>query len=184
MKLEYSIKHSSPKFDLDAWLKENEPAINKFHFKRVEKIHQHYVEVVDEFREFLNCSETIADSEGQFLKPINIYNAIEYYKIRIEKLWLILNLRLYKTNNVNKETGVKYIVMRAFWIDDKGKPFRKFSKNLGAESKVMVKGKIPTSDLDSVEDFILTLMWDLYYFEYLDASVAGFDEDGNLVIPE
>ena len=94
------------------------------------------------------------------------------------------NMRLYKTYNVNKDTQVRYVVMRAFWIDDNGKPFRKFSKNLGAENKVLVKGQIPTSDLDSVEDYILTLMWDLYYFEYLDDSVYGIDSDGNLVIPE
>lgn len=73
--------------------------------------------------------------------------------------------------------------MRAFWIDDKGKPFRKFSKNLGAENKVLVRGKIPTGDLDAVEDYILTVMWDLYYFEYLDNSEYGLDSEGNIYIP-
>jgi hypothetical protein len=70
--------------------------------------------------------------------------------------------------------------MRAFWIDDKGKPFRKFSKNLGAEGKVVVKGKIPTSDLNAVSDYILTLMCDLYNFEYIDNSDAGIDSEGNI----
>ena len=180
MKIDYSIKHTIPKFDLDSWLSETEKEVNKVYMKRLKGLYDHYGELLVEFREFLNSSEKIIDSEGSTLNAIDIYNAIEYYKIRIEKLWLIFNLRLYKTFNVNKDTQVRYIVMRAFWIDDKGKPFRKFSKNLGAESKVLVKGKIPQSDLDAVGDYILTLMWDLYYFEYIDNSEAGIDSEGNI----
>ena len=183
MKIEYSIKQSTPKFSLEAWLNENEPVVNKSHLKKVERIYQHYHELKDEFREFLNSTENVVDAQGIPLAPIEIYNAIEYYKIRIQKLWLIFNLKLYKTYNVNKETQVRYIVMRAFWIDDKGKPFRKFSKNLGAENKVLVRGKIPVSDLESVEDYILTLMWDLYYFEYINDAEVEYDEEGNIVIP-
>ncbi len=180
MKIDYSIKHSVPKFNLDSWLIENEPEVSKVHFKKIERLYNHYGELLDEFRDFLNSSEKIIDSQGSTLTAIDIYNAIEYFKIRIEKLWLIFNLRLYKTYNVNKDTQVRYIVMRAFWIDDKGKPFRKFSKNLGAEGKVVVKGKIPTSDLNAVSDYILTLMCDLYHFEYIDNSGAGIDSEGNI----
>jgi hypothetical protein len=184
MKIDYSLKHSSAKFNFDNWLSENEPVISKVRLQKIKSIYQHYLELKDEFREFLNSTDSIFDEDGTLLSAIEIYNAIEYYKIRIEKLWLMFDLKLYKTYNVNKDTQVRYVVMRAFWIDDNGKPFRKFSKNLGAENKVLVKGQIPTSDLDSVEDYILTLMWDLYYFEYLDDSVYGIDLEGSLVIPE
>lgn len=182
MKIEFNLKQSTPKFNLDIWLSDKEPVMNIFQLKKVEKIYQHYLELKDDFREFLNSTDNIVDSEGTTLSAIDIYNAIEYYKIRIEKLWLIFNLKLYKTYNVNKDTQIRYIVMRAFWIDDKGKPFRKFSKNLGAENKVLVRGKIPTGDLDAVEDYILTLMWDLYYFEYISDYEVGYDEEGNIVI--
>ncbi len=183
MKIEFNLKQNTPKFDLDKWLSENEPVLHELQLKKVERLYQHYLELKDDFREFLNSTDNIVDSEGTTLSAIDIYNAIEYYKIRIEKLWLIFNLKLYKTYNVNKDTQVRYIVMRAFWIDDKGKPFRKFSKNLGAENKVLVRGKIPTGDLDAVEDYILTVMWDLYYFEYLDNSEYGLDSEGNIYIP-
>lgn len=73
--------------------------------------------------------------------------------------------------------------MRALWMDDNGKTYRKFSKNLGAEGKVLVNGKIPPMVLDNVKNYIMSLMWDLYYFEYLDDSVAGIDSEGNLYIP-
>ena len=182
MKIEYSIKHNSPKFNLDKWLSQNEPVIKKSHLKKIESIYNHYGVLLDDFRDFLNCSEQIIDTDGCTLTPIQIYNAIEYFKIRIKKLWLIFNLKLYKTDNVNKETQVRYIVMRAYWVDDEGKPFRKFSKNLGAENKVLVRGKIPQTDIESVEDYILTLMTDLYYFEYINDSEAGMDEEGNIRI--
>ena len=71
--------------------------------------------------------------------------------------------------------------MRAFWISDEtGKPMRYFSKNLGAENKVLSNGKIPTHLLNSIEEDILTLMWDLYGQEYLNFGYeSGMDENGN-----
>jgi hypothetical protein len=180
MKIDYSIKHSVPSFNLETWLSQNEPKMNKTHLEKVKWLFNHYGELLDDFREFLDTKESIVDSEGKTLSAVEIYNAIEYYKIRIEKLWLIFKLRLYRTTNINKETQVRYIVMRAFWIDEKGKPFRKFSKNLGAENKVLVRGQIPNSDIKAVEDYILTLMQDLYYFEYVNNDEAGIDEEGNI----
>ena len=182
MKIEYSIKHATKLFDLDSWLGENEPKIKTSHLNKIKGLQGHYKELVDDFKELLRTSENLTDSDGIVLTPIEIYNAIEYYKIRIQKLWLIFGLRLYKTINVNKETKSRYIVMRAFWVDDKGKPFRKFSKNLGAENKVLVKGVIPPSELDAVEDYIISLMWDLYYFEYISDDEVGFDTEGNIMI--
>ena len=67
------------------------------------KFHLEYNEVIEEFKKFLGCKEIVLDSEGNQLTPIYIYNAIEQYKIRIQKLMLIFNLRLYKTYNVNKK---------------------------------------------------------------------------------
>lgn len=183
MKIEYSVKRATKVFDFDSWLQKNEPKIKGQHMTNLSWLFGHYEELIDDFKTFLTTMEAHTDEDGIELSPIEIYNAIEYYKIRIQKLWLIFGLRLYKTENVNKDTKVRYIVMRAFWIDDTGKPFRKFSKNLGAANKVYVKGKIPTSDLDAVEDYILTLMSNLYYFEYISQDEYGIDTEGNLRIP-
>ena len=181
MKIDYSIKYLNPNFDFESWLIAlKKGSINKtFHSK--EDIDNEYDEVVMNFRNFLNSVENVSDKDGNPLTPLQIYNAINYFKIRIEKLILIFNLRLYKTYNVNKNTQVRYIVMRAFWISDEtGKPMRYFSKNLGAENKVLSNGKIPTHLLNSIEEDILTLMWDLYGQEYLNFGYeSGMDENGN-----
>ena len=173
MKIQFSIKYNTPKEGINRWIEENKPVAKKLD----EGILAEYLEVVDEFKEFLNSDGEIVDKEGKMLRPIDVYNAVEYYKVRIRKLLLMLDLKLYKTHNVNKDTQVRYIVMRAFWIDDKGKPFRYFSKNLGAENKVLVNGKIPIKMMESVEDYIKTLMWDLYWFEYIDDSVMESMDD-------
>lgn len=178
MKIHYSTKNSVPKFNLDNWLSENESKMNKTHPENTKWLYDHYDEVLNDFRAFLETKETVIDTDGKSLTPVEIYNAIEYYKIRIEKLWLMFKLKLYETTNVNKETKVRYIVMRAFWIDEKGKPFRKFSKNLGAENKVKVRGQIPSSDIKAVKDYIFMLMKELYYFEYINNDFKYIkDED-------
>ena len=136
MKLQYNINYDKPKFDADQWLKENKPKFSDSDFPWATRIKEEYGEIVTEFTSFLKSTEGLEDSRGVSLKPVDVYNAVEYYKIRISKINLIMNLKLYKTHNVNKETKVRYIVMRAMWIDNDGKPYRYFSKNLGAKHRV------------------------------------------------
>lgn len=183
MKIEFSIQYNSPKVDIENWLQEFRQEITNFKVKGWGGPLGHVEELIDDFTAFLHAKEPIVDKSGKELTPKDIYHAIEHYKIRFQKLSLIFNLKLYMTHNVNKETGVRYIVMRAMWIDENGKTYRKFSKNLGAESKVVVNGKIPVKIMESVEDYIKTLMWDQYYFEYIDDSEADFDQDGYIMIP-
>lgn len=186
MKIDYYINHKgNKKFDHLKWLEDIDKSIKIDKLKKWvgDAVYVHYQELLEEFNEFINSLEVITDKEGNQLNPIQIYNAIEYYKIRFEKLLLIFNLKLYQTFNVNKDTKVRYIVMRAFWIDEKGKKYRYFSKNLGAENKVLINGKIPVNIMESVEDYILVLMWDLYIYEYFEPGEFGVDLDGNIVIP-
>ena len=186
MKIDYDIRSLNPRFDLDNWLLTQKKGEVKKSFFYVEDINEEYKVVLANFRSFLNSIESVTDQKGIPLTPINIYNAINFFKIRIEKLNLIFNLRLYKTYNVNKISKVRYIVMRAFWISDEtGKPIRHFSRNIGAENRVLSNGKIPKHMIESIEDDILTLMWDAYQAEYLDAMdrfLTGTDQDGNFII--
>lgn len=176
-------KNWSYGFDLEQWLKVHKPR-KSYNVDFWEDIVTEHKEVVDEFRKLLNSNEQITDTKGNVLTPLNLYNLINEYQVRIDKLALIFNLRLHKTHNENKKTGVKYIVMRVFWIDAKGKNVRWFSRNLGAESKVLVNGNIPINQLDAMGKEMIMLMWDQYQIEYLGAEETGVDEDGNNVIIE
>jgi hypothetical protein len=176
-------KNWSNGFDLEQWLKVHKPK-RGYDVDFWQDIVTEHEEVVDEFRKLLNSKEQITDAQGNVLTPLNLHNLINEYQVRIDKLALIFNLRLHKTLNENKKTGVKYIVMRVFWIDAKGKNVRWFSRNLGAESKVYVNGKIPINQLEAMEKEMIMLMWDQYQIEYLGAEETGVDEDGNNVIME
>lgn len=171
-------------FNLDSWMS------TRLNVKRRggefwDEIHLEYDEVVEEFRSLLETKEQVFDTKGNPLSPLNLYILVNEYKMRIDKLMLIFNLRLYKTYNENKKSGIKYVVMRAFWIDDQGKNVRWFSKNLGPENKVEINGKIPIHLLDAVEDHILKVMWDQYQIDYLGGDqVTTLDDDGNNLIKD
>jgi hypothetical protein len=183
MKLEYNVKRPEGKFDLESWMTKNAPKMRKSRISDLGPWVGHYEELIEEFRDFLNTSEDVTDETGTKLTPNQIYNAIEYYKIRIQKVWQILDLKMYLTYNLNKVTGVRYIVYRCLWIDDRGQPYKRFSKNLGAENKILVNGKIPDSDIKYLNQYMTTLMLDLYAFEYFNPDEVGIDEDGEIVIP-
>lgn len=171
-------------FNVDTWLIENTPKqLRSSTFW--DEVHLEYNEVVQEFRTLLETKEQVIDKKGNLLTPLNLYILINEYKMRIEKLMLIFNIRLYKTENENKKTGKKYIVMRAFWIDHLGKKVRWFSKNIGPKDNVLVNGNIPTHLFDDVEQYILYVMWDQYGIEYLGwDQITSWDADGNNIVVE
>jgi len=181
MKLTEYDKKWKPIFDLEKWLEERKPK-KKQSGAFWDDVHLEYEEVLQEFKSFLQSTEKITDSHDATLTPFDIYNVVERYKIRIEKLMLIFDLKLYKTYNINRKTDVRYIVFRAFWIDHFGKPMRYFSRNIGAENKVISNGIIPPHLKKEVENYILQLMWDQYIIDYNDNYETGYDEDGNNVI--
>jgi len=113
----------------------------------------------------IKLQESLKNEKGELLSPIEIYHMILISKIVIEKLSLMINLKLYKSTNLNNSSKATYIVMRAFWIDWNGKLYRKFSKNLGADYKVLINNEIPQYKIDQVEEDILMMMWDQYNLE-------------------
>ncbi|NDA63758.1 MAG: hypothetical protein EBX50_17265 [Chitinophagia bacterium] len=182
MKIEYDINRLDGKFDLDAWLNSEAP-------KNIDRVDAelnwwrgHYEELIEDFKAFFGSTEDVFDEQDNKLTPNQLFNAVRYYMIRIQKLWLILEGRLYQTTNFHKESGVKYVVYRANWIDSNGMPFKKFSRNLGREDRVLVNGQVPPSDYRYVKQYISQLMIDLYTFEYLSPHEIGVDEGGEIVI--
>jgi len=167
-------------FSFDEWIQNHIPKWKYTPFW--EEINSEYHSVVDDFEDLLKSKELITDKAGNTLTPADIYNLINEYKIRVEKLMLIYNIRLYKTLNENKRSGIKYIVMRAFWIDHMGKNVKWFSRNIGPENKVLVNDQIPVHALETIEEDILHLMWGQYQIEYLGAEETGVDYDGNTIL--
>ena len=131
----------------------------KFLFNELDKLKS-------EFKSLINKDESILDENGKNVSPITVYNWIEQKKIQIDKVRLMIDHVISYGTNLHAPTGVKYVVFRAYWINNQGKKFRKFAKNIGSEEKVLVKGKVPTYKLDEVEKEIDQMMWDQYKSEY------------------
>ena len=120
----------------------------------------------DRFRTDMKDSGSIQNENGGNLSPTEIYNQVQGHKNRINKVRLIIQNEFSILNNLHKPSGVKYIVARAYWLDNSGKRFRKFSKNIGPEDRVKVNGKISESMLGSVAKDLEDMMWKEYLFEY------------------
>jgi hypothetical protein len=131
----------------------------KFLFSELEK-------VKSEFRDVINKKETVVDEKGQSISPLVIYNWIEAKKIQIDKVRLMIEHEISSGTNLHTPTGVRYVVYRAYWINNQGKKYRKFAKNIGAEDKVLVNGEVPKFKIAEVEKEIDNMMWEQYKSEY------------------
>jgi hypothetical protein len=120
----------------------------------------------ERFRFDLLDSSRMVDDKGNHITPLKTTELISAAMIRIEKLRLVINHEISIVKNHHKPTGVNYIVARTYWIDSRGKKFRKFAKNLGAEEKVMVKGKVTKERMKQLELEIDTMMLNQYRMEY------------------
>jgi hypothetical protein len=131
----------------------------KFLFTELEKLKS-------EFRDYINKKEPIVDEKGQSIPAVTIYNWIESKRIQINKVRLMIDHEISYGTNLHNPTGVRYVVFRAYWINNQGKKFRKFAKNIGSEDKVLVNGEVPKYKIDEVNKEIDKMMWEQYKSEY------------------
>jgi hypothetical protein len=103
---------------------------------------------------------------GEELSPGEIKMALLQLEIRIKKVRLMIEHEYYIIKNHHKPTNVNYIVVRSNWLDNNGNKFKKFSKNIGAEEKVLVDGKVPPRKLDEAKKEIDSMMLEYYKQEY------------------
>jgi hypothetical protein len=114
----------------------------------------------------LKDNGTLVGSNGQNLSPLEIMNLIQQHKNRISKIRLMIENTFSIVKNTHQPSGVKYVVVRSYWIDKNGKKYRKFAKNIGAEDKVCVNGDVPESTKKSVYNEIYKMMQEEYKKEY------------------
>lgn len=124
------------------------------------------VKLKNNFRFSLNDSNEVFDESGNPMTPLRTTDSISDKMRQIDKLRLVIQHDLSIVKNLHKPSGVNYVVARAYWLDDKGKKFRKFAKNIGSDEKVMENGKIPAWRIEQVEREIDKMMLNQYREEY------------------
>lgn len=82
----------------------------------------------------------------------------------------MIEFKIYINTNINP-SGIKYVLAKSCWISNKnGKVIKKFTKLMGQEDEVKVRGKIPASLMDNIEKELEKAMWNEYCLEYSPTS--------------
>jgi hypothetical protein len=158
---------NSSEFDpFEEWLNDDkfEPSVYSDGTKRhlIEELNR----LKDSFRSNISSLLGSSGKNANEFSGIQVVYAIQSGKNQIDKLRLVIQNDIYIVSNLHKPTGVIYIVARANWIDNQGKKFRKFAKNIGSDQKVLVNGKIPDWKKNEVRKELYDLMLKQYRSEY------------------
>lgn len=119
-----------------------------------------------EFVEFLDSNDkmTAVTSNVGGARVVNHY--INAYIIRIKKIRMMIDFKVYLNTSKNAY-GTKYLLAKSCWISNKnGKVVKKFSRVIGQDDLIRVKGKVPSKVLDDAEKELEKAMWDEYCKEY------------------
>ena len=119
-----------------------------------------------EFIDFLDSNDkmTAVTSNIGGARLVNQY--IQAYIIRIKKIRMMIDFKIYLNTSKNAY-GTKYVVAKSCWISNiNGKVIKKFSRVIGQDDLVRVKGKIPPKLLDDIEKELEKAMWNQYCIEY------------------
>lgn len=119
-----------------------------------------------EFQKAINNRDKLVDEQGNPISISTVEKWTKMKKVQIQKVRLMIQHEVSHGTNLHTPTGVRYVVYRAYWIDNNGKKFRKFAKNIGSEDKVLVNGKVPLFKVQEVEEEIFKMMLEQYKSEY------------------
>jgi hypothetical protein len=132
----------------------------KFLLNELEKVKNH-------IRTNIAVKEPLRDDFGNFLSPMEIHRLVESYRLKINKLRLMINYELMLAHNTYLRSNIVYVAARGLWLDNSGKKFKKFSKNIGTIDTVYDKnGKIHESLKRESENEIIQMMWETYKMEH------------------
>jgi hypothetical protein len=120
-----------------------------------------------DFNQFLDSSETMEEVVGSNAGARLINQYINAYVIRIKKIRLIIDFKIY-FSTITNSSGIKYSVAKSCWISNvNGKVINKFTKNIGPEKEIKVNGKIPVKNIDQARKALELAMWEEYQKEYI-----------------
>ena len=122
--------------------------------------------VKKEFIDFLDSNDKMAEVTSNMGGAGLVNQYIQAYIIRIKKVRMMIDFKVYLNTSKNAY-GTKYLIAKSCWISNlNGKVIKKFSRIIGQDDIVRVKGKVPSKLLDEAEKELEKAMWDEYYKEY------------------
>ena len=122
--------------------------------------------VKKEFIGFLDSNDKMTEVTSNMGGASLVNQYIQAYIIRIKKVRMMIDFKVYLNTSKNAY-GTKYLIAKSCWISNSnGKVIKKFSRIIGQDDIVRVKGKVPSKLLDDAKKELEKAMWDEYYIEY------------------
>jgi hypothetical protein len=123
-----------------------------------------------DFIEFLDFNDKMTKVTSNMGGAGLVNQYIQAYVIRIKKIRMMIDFKVYLNTSTNAY-GTKYLLAKSCWISNKnGKVVKKFSRVIGQDDLVRIKGKVPTKVLDEIEKELEKAMWNEYCLEYSPTS--------------
>ena len=121
-----------------------------------------------QFLSFLDSHEYMNNEVGNSAGARLVNQYTNAHAIRIKKIRLMIEFTIYFNTNINPY-GIKYLLAKSCWISNKnGKVIKKFTKLIGQEDQIKVRGQIPKVIMDKIEKELEQAMWIEYQKEYLN----------------
>lgn len=164
----FLIKDLIPNQDYEKWL--NEDGFKHSPEKDLSKTHlfNELKRLKARFRSDIMEPKALLHEDGTPLSPIEIINLVQAHKNRIDKVRLMIEHEISIVENFHKPSKVTYVIARAYWIDNNGKKFRRFVKNMGSIEKMYINGQLPQFKIDEVKFTINQMMMEQYRKDYPD----------------
>lgn len=124
-------------------------------------------EVVLDTIQFL--SQKIADFKNASNQGITIYGLlalVDSKLIQIMKLRMLIKPEIVATSTTQSITKHKYVILRAFWLDNNFKKIRKFSVSLGNEEQIGDYRKVNPKDFKEHYEELWHKIENFYFSEY------------------
>lgn len=116
---------------------------------------------------YFTSLEELQKGEGVFTDVRDVYLRINEYMLQLMRLRIVIDPDYKLSRNKHPQTGITYLAIKAYWIDDEGKKVRKFTKSIGREDQY----KDGIDDKKAEEDglkLIQPVLYDFYKEIYPD----------------
>ena len=139
-----NVYRNSDNWTYLAILKKLKESIVEFYFTKIQNI------------ESLNMDlEIIAD----------VNDRIGHYVLQLMKLRLVIQPEVQISMNVHPRTNIKYLAIKAYWVDHNGKKIRKFTKSIGRAENYPKGIKDEIALVDGIK-LIQPVIFETYKEEY------------------
>lgn len=129
------------------------------------KIHNEFQRLINLFNEFYNSKLSFNNSNSD-LSPREIHYLTTKLIVRIKRMAYVLDPDYTIIKFKNNKSGIKYEMIKAYWINDNGEKVRDITRNVGS---------LESTTVDFVEKILKSNFRGLIQFQPQDNSKSKYD---------